>query len=95
MGRGTRVGGRQTWAYHGRWDERKIGRDRKGRGIWKFNFRATKNQRRKGHFPRGGKLVWQINARQYVIKSRKRPNTYETRLVGTKRLVRVNVPKRR
>ena len=88
MARATRVGGRQSWTYHGAWNERKVAPQ-----TWKGSFKATKYQRRRGRFPRGGRLVWGIHGRQYVVKTGN--NRYQTNYVFHKRLLHKRIPKRK
>ena len=89
---GVPAGYREDWAYHGHWGERKL-----RKGLWKFNFNATKRRRANsyGNFGKGTKGAWRINGIQYIEKTGK--GKYQTRFVGYKRPLRFYVknPKKR
>lgn len=79
---GVPKGYRHNWTYRGRWKERKL-----RPGLWKIDFRATKRTRSgRGGPRRGSKIVWGIRAKQYAVKTGR--GTYQTRLIGTKRVIR-------
>ena len=87
--KGTRVGGFQAWTYgKGRWIEKKYKPQH-----WKFDYKVNKSQKRRGHFPVGGRIRWKITAYQDVYKDR--DNHYRTHMHGYKRLVSKKIPKRR
>lgn len=91
-GRGVPSGYREIWGYRGVWDETKV-----RKGLWKIRFRATKGRRAVsyGSFGKGTKGVWEIRAKQYIIKTGK--GRYQTVLVGWKKPLKFKVrqPKRR
>jgi hypothetical protein len=83
--RGVPKGYRHNWTYRGRWREKKVS-PRK----WRFSFNATKRTHAKAMGPRkGSKVMWDIKARQIAVKTKK--GTYQTRMVGTKRLVKARM----
>lgn len=79
--RGVPVKYTHNWSYRGHWRETKISpRD------WNVDFRATKRTKAGGAGPPPGfRVKWKIDAVQYARKTGK--GTYETRLVGRKRLL--------
>lgn len=81
-----RRGGRHHWAYRGHWNEQK-----RKKGTWHFKFRATKKQKPKKGVKPGSRYVWKINATQYAVK--RKDGTYQTTMVGKKRLVKADVKK--
>lgn len=76
----TPSGYRHIWRYKGRWNEKKV-----RKGLWRFNFIATKNKKSNsyGQFGKGTKGAWKINAIQYIVKVGK--GRYQTRMIGTKK----------
>ena len=81
-------GGKHVWNYReGTWRERKLGRDRHGRNRWSFEYHQTKTRLgraapRGSGFPVGGRLEWEIHAKQYAVK--RGPNKYDLVMRGTK-----------
>lgn len=92
MSKGVPVGYKiKGWRYGpGKWTEKKVGRDSRGRGIWRFRHVSMKSRRTKG--PGGPAVgegpVWRINAIQKVRKVKRGKHTvYRTEMVGTKRFI--------
>lgn len=87
---GVPAGYREVWGYRGVWDEKKL-----RKGLWAFQFRATKGRKSKsyGNFGRGTKGVWDIRAKQYIVKTGK--GKYQTLMRGFKKplVFRVRKPK--
>lgn len=82
------------WGYRGPWKEIKV-----APGTWKFKFKAGKQRKggKGGSHPPGRHIQWVIKARQYVIKRKNRRGKihYDTVMVGTKKLAKVNYKKPR
>lgn len=78
-----RIGQKHKWKYKTeKWNETKIGKRK-----WKFVY--TQGKTRSGHLapvgtglPIGSKLIWNIRAKQYAIKTT--PNKYKLIMRGTK-----------
>jgi hypothetical protein len=82
-----RKGSKHNWAYRGKWFERK-----KKPGLWIFSFKATKNQKPRRGVKPGSRYKWRINATQTAVKTKK--GRYQTKMVGTKRLIKSRVRRR-
>lgn len=85
--KGVPKGFHHKWKYDGGlWEETKL-----KKGLWKFKYRSSKHKRSKsyGNFGRGTKGIWQIKAKQYIIKRGK--GRYDTIMIGTKRPIKFNV----
>lgn len=87
--KGVKKGFKHNWKYKGHWKEKKV-----GKGIWRIDFRATKGRKARsyGGYAKGSRLKWKINATQYAIKTGK--GTYQTRMIGTKRLIQAKIRNR-
>jgi len=87
-----KVGQKHKWKYTtGKWNETKI-----APRTWKFTYNQTKT--RLGHkapqksgMPIKSKLIWNINAKQYAIKTS--PNTYKLVMRGIKTQNAYSTPK--
>lgn len=84
--KGVPSGYREIWNYRGKWDERKL-----RKGLWAFRFRATKRRKSNslGNFGVGTKGIWDIRARQYIVKTNK--GEYQTYMIGYKRPIMFKV----
>lgn len=81
--KGVPIGYPETWKYQGRWKEKKV-----GKGIWKIDFKATKGRKAAmGNLKPGTVIKWKINAIQYAKKTA--AGRYQTRMIGTKKLIRI------
>jgi len=85
---GVPIGYPEAWKYTGRWREKKI-----SPGKWRFKFQATKRRRAStyGGLGRGTTGVWDIKARQYIVKTNK--GQYQTTMIGTKKSLGFKVKK--
>lgn len=80
-------GQKHNWAYHGSWYEKKV-----APGRWYIDFKATKHQKPRRGVPAGSRYTWKINAVQKATKLKS--GRYQTRMIGTKRLVKAKVKRR-
>jgi hypothetical protein len=82
---GVPTGYKHRWVYKGVWKEKKK------RGYWNINFRATKKRggSKRGGLGRGDQIVWGINAIQVAKKTGGRK--YETQMRGRKYPLRAKI----
>lgn len=92
--RGVPKGYRHHWDYKdARWHENKV-----KPGVWKITFMATKGRRGKkakfhpGAPPIGTRIRWKVTGIQRAIKISR--NKYKTKMIGTKRLLKIKRPRR-
>ena len=88
--RGVPAGYKHKWRYRGHWKETK----NKNR-TWDVDFTALKSRKgsSRGGLPVGSKILWKLEGHQTAEKVSGR--AYKTILRAKKRLIRVQVAKRR
>lgn len=92
--KGVPYGYKEKWKYYDEeWVEQKK-KDHKGT-RWDFRFKSKKIRPAKsyGSFGKGTKGIWEIKAKQYILKTGK--GKYNTLMIGTKRPIKFKVKRPR